>query len=157
MKYLYLIALLLLLIVFAVFLYLCLRKTDQVKLQPWTGDQLRDVMAIIKPLLPVDIDQHSVECLVSDLSRKMSFKDFKAKNSNQQYESLFGVKGRWANCMKQNMIAAFMKMTNNGPCSLCIIGTLEQTYSPFDFNHKNDADLKTILEKIMISCDVCKN
>ena len=157
MKYLYSIAILVLLILFAVVLYLCLRKTDKSSpLQPWTGDQLNRMMAIINPMLTKYDDKESVECLVSDVSRKMSFNDFAAKNTTQQYEALFGVKGKWADCTKRNIIKALMETTQNGPCSLCVVGTLEQNYSPFDVNHKSDSDKKAVLTQVMMSCDVCK-
>jgi hypothetical protein len=158
MKYLYSIAILVLLIVFAVVLYLCLRKTDKsTPLQPWTGDQLNRMMDIIRPMLPSDIDKESVECLVSDVSRKMSFDDFVSKNSTKQYEALFGVKGKWADCTKRNIMKAVMGITKNGPCSLCIVGTLEQNYSPFDVNHKSDSDKQAVLTQVMMSCDACKS
>ena len=142
-----------------VVLYLCLRKTDTpAPLQPWTGDQLMIALDAVRPMLPTNkvIDKEYVDCLVSDISRKMSFKDFTSKNDTQRYDALFGVKGKWADCTKRDLVNIFMKTTNNGPCSLCVAGTLEQNYSPFEINNKSEQDLIVILQKVAMSCDVCK-
>jgi hypothetical protein len=155
----YKVAILVLLILFAVVLYLLLRKTDtSAPLQPWTGDQLMIALDAVRPMLPTNrvLDKEYVNCLVSDLSRKMSFKDFTSKNDTQRYEALFGVKGKWADCTKRDLVNTFMKTTNNGPCSLCVAGTLEQNYSPFEINNKSEQDLIVILQKVFMSCDVCK-
>jgi hypothetical protein len=82
--------------------------------------------------------------------------DFTSKNDTQRYEALFGVKGKWADCTKRDLVNTFMKTTNNGPCSLCVAGTLEQNYSPFEINNKSEKDLIVILQKVFMSCDVCK-
>jgi hypothetical protein len=153
------------LITVGVVLYLFLRKKDtaapgtspSTALQPWTNDQLIMTLDAIRKMLPKDIDKQSTDCLISELSRKMSFKDFMSKNDTQRYDALFGVKGQFSDCMKRNMIHALMETTKNGPCSLCVVGTLEQNYSPFDINTKSEKDIGAIIEQIMMSCDACKS
>ena len=42
------------------------------------------------------------------------------------------------------------------PCALCIIGTLEQQYSPIDITNMKKEDLENIMKTVIMSCTTCK-
>ena len=72
---------------------------ENCKLQPWTGDQLVRSFDLFRSILPTE-DDNMLECVISELSRKMSFKDFLAQNNIQRFQSILGLK---ENCMKHCM------------------------------------------------------
>lgn len=76
-------------------------------MNPWTGDQLTSTFNMLSKstILPPDMakDKNLIQCFVSELSRKMSFKDFQTKNDAQILQiiqSFLDVKGNWSDCMK---------------------------------------------------------
>ena len=72
---------------------------ENCKLQPWTDDQLVRSFDLFRSILPTE-DDNMLECVISELSRKMSFKDFLAQNNIQRFQSILGLK---ENCMKHCM------------------------------------------------------
>lgn len=134
-------------------------KNQPQPLQPWTGDQLNRFFDIIRPILPKQLqenpDQSLLKCLVSELSRKMSFKDFVNQSNSKKLESLFGVKGQWSNCIKDGLKN---DMKNNlkdisDSCVSCTISTLEQNFSPIGMSKE---EFSKNLMDIISHCDSCK-
>ena len=155
----------LILVVFGLVLYLCLRKnTCQPCLQPWTGEQLTSTFNMLSTstILPPDMakDKNLIQCFVSELSRKMSFKDFQTKNDAQIREIILGVKGNWSNCMKNSLMENLLSIKKpkalSNDCVKCIIGTLEQQYSPIDITNMKKEDLENIMKTVIMSCPPCK-
>ena len=150
----------LILVVFGLVLYLCLRKnTCQPCLQPWTGDQLNTSFDLFRSILPTE-ENKMLKCLISELSRKMSFKDFLAQNNTERLESILGVKGNWSNCMKNSLMENLLSIKKpkalSNDCVKCIIGTLEQQYSPIDITNMKKEDLENIMKTVIMSCTTCK-
>ena len=88
---------------FVLVLYFC-NKTKPLETfyQPWTGDQLAYSFYLFRSILPTE-DENMLECLVSELSRKMSFKDFLAQNNTERFKSILGLKENcMKHCIKQN-------------------------------------------------------
>ena len=127
-------------------------------LQPWTGDQLGSSLDLLRSMLPPNMasDQNLLECLLSELSRKMSFTDFVNKNNEQRLESVLGVKGNWSGCMNK-FFMSFMNIPKelnlSIPCISCVAGKLEQNYSPIDIIKMNkDGSISDIFMKYYDSC-----
>jgi hypothetical protein len=131
-------------------------------LQPWTGDQLTRSLDLLRSILSPNMkkDKKLIECLISELSRTMSFKDFINQNDKQRIQSVLGVKGNWSSCMKKDLMEQLLSLKDpkplSPPCVLCIIGTLEQKYSPFDISNMKTEDLKTVMKTVIMSCEPCK-
>ena len=133
-------------------------------LQPWTGEQLTSTFNMLSTstILPPDMakDKNLIQCFVSELSRKMSFKDFQTKNDAQIREIILGVKGNWSNCMKNSLMENLLSIKKpkalSTDCVKCIIGTLEQQYSPIDITNMKKEDLENIMKTVIMSCPPCK-
>jgi len=131
-------------------------------LQPWTGDQLTRSFDLFRSILPRNMasDKNLIECFISELSRKMSFKDFINQNDKQRLESVLGVKGNWSSCMKKDLMEQLLSLKDPKPlspsCVLCIIGTLEQKYSPLDISNMKTENLNSVMKNVIMSCAPCK-
>ena len=146
----------LILVVFGLVLYLCLRKnTCQPCLQPWTGDQLNTSFDLFRSILPTE-DDNMLKCLISELSRKMSFEDFKAKNNTQRLQSILYIK---ENCLQPwtgeqltstfNMLSTSTilppDMAKDKNLIQCFVSELSRKMSFKDFQTKNDAQIREII------------
>ena len=87
----------------------------------------------------------------------LSFKDFIAKSDTDKKNLLknispkcFGIKGKWTDDLKRDMMNLLVnKQKVEGPCSLCIVGTLEQNYDPMQLTSNEAMD---IMKNVMIQC-----
>jgi len=139
-------------IVLAIILILLLKddKKDDKKdslLQPWTGDQLAMSLGIVGKLLAnLSPSKEQIECLISELSRKMSFKDFINENDNDKLASLLGMKGKWSECVKKiyTSIVQIIIYEIDPKSELlpsCVIKKLEENYSPLELNRAVITDI----------------
>ena len=81
---------------------LYIKENCKPQLQPWTGDQLASSFDLFRSILPTE-DENMLECVISELSRKMSFKDFLAQNNTERFKSILGLKENcMKHCIKQN-------------------------------------------------------
>jgi hypothetical protein len=143
------------LLVVAVCLYFFLHKKDNknnnLPTNIWTGDQLKQSLDIIKALYPNPPLQNILQQLVSELSKKVSFKDF--MSSNNKYELVYGVKGKWSDTLKNYIIQSLMdKRKIKSNCASCIVGKLENEYSPKDFNNFNVEDMNKAVDLMLKKC-----
>jgi hypothetical protein len=129
-------------IVLAIILILLLKKDDKKDslLQPWTGDQLTRSFDIVRKLIPnLSPSKEQIECLISELSRKMSFKDFINENDNDRLLSLLGMKGKWSECTKKIYTPIVQRIiyqidATSKLLPSFVIKRLEESYSPYDLN-----------------------
>lgn len=134
-------------------------------LQPWTGDQLNKTMDEFHRLYKSyggTISDDQLECYVYELSTIISFDDFMKKTegdklnfTQQLYQKCSdypGVKGKWSDVLKQQILTDLITKKNMKPaCAMCVVGTLEQNYDPSKMN-------KDIFSKIMPNIlDKCKS
>ena len=151
-----------------VFVLICLldqKKSDpQPKppqpLQPWTGDELSLVLKMLKSKGPGTPPDDVLECIVSNLSRVISYKDLMSKSEEEQKNltkkagniCLLGVKGKWTILFKGEILNGLMKKMNGG-CALCMLEKAEQNYDPTQINENN---LPQIITSFMTHCkDYC--
>lgn len=131
-------------------------KNQPQPLQPWTVEQINRVFDIIRPILPKQLqenpNQQEFQCLVSELSRKISFKDFVNQSDSQKLESFFGIKGKWSQCMRNSVKKVLMEKMNNDLSVPCIIDRLEQTFSPHDINNMTIEDFSKNVMDIILHC-----
>jgi hypothetical protein len=150
------------LVVMALVLYLCLRKKScppSPPCQPCPSLSPDRISDILRSILPPNVasDKDLIECILTELSRKMSFTDFVNQNNKQRLESILGVKGNWSGCMNK-FFMSFIKIPKDlnlpTPCISCIAGKLQNTYSPIDIiNMNKDGSINNIF---MNSYDSCK-
>ena len=129
-------------------------------LQPWTGDELSLVLKMLKSKGPGTPPDDVLECIVSNLSRVISYKDLMSKSEEEQKNlikkagniCLLGVKGKWTALFKKEILNILMKKMNGG-CALCMLETAEQNYDPTQINENN---LPQIITSFMTHCkDYC--
>ena len=144
-------------------LYLVLNPN---KLQPWTGDQLARCMDILRSLSKGELSDDTLKCFVHELSVTLSFKDFVAKSDDDKNKLLrkispkcplpdIGMKGKWNDVVKKNLMNLLMTQKHlDGPCALCVVGTLEQNFEPKDITSKLDSVIADVIEKC---AEVCHN
>jgi saccharopine dehydrogenase-like NADP-dependent oxidoreductase len=66
-----------------------------------------------------------------------------------------GVKGKWADFVKKQLVKKLMVLYNNGVCTLCIVGRLEQEYDPTKFLYDTssfDSELSHVMEECVHEC-----
>jgi hypothetical protein len=132
-------------------------------LQPWTEDQFKKTMDEFNRLSKLyggTISDDQLECYVLEVSKIISFDDFMKKTdgdklsfTQQLYQKCFdypGVKGKWSDVLKQQILTDLITKKNMKPaCAMCIIGTLEQNYDPSEINQNN---LSQIIPNISDKC-----
>ena len=148
-----------------VFVLICLldqKKSDpQPKppqpLQPWTGDELSLVLKMLKSKGPGTPPDDVLECIVSELSRVISYKDFMNKTYEEQLslvnrKCLLGVKGRWSDLFKKSIMKVIMGQYKNmsSVCLLCLINTAEIKYDPKEIHVYS-------LSQILNNLDECRH
>ena len=145
------IILVLVLVGIIVYLFLTSKNINQ-SLQPWTGDESSKSFAIISLMDSQPLSQDILQQLVNELSRKVSFQDF-VNTTNAGYNLVYGVRGKWCDTMKKNLVQKLMKEnTMKGECVLCIVGALEQGYSPKEINNFNEDQSKEVMKLMMTIC-----
>jgi len=140
------------LVLTSVVLYLVLQKKKNDS-SSWTEEQINQSFDIIRELdsQKNNPPQNILQELVSELSQKVSFKDF--VNSNDKYSLVFGVRGKWCDTMKKVILQNLMKKnTIKGECALCIVGTLESAYTPKEINNFNDDETKKVMALMFNIC-----
>jgi hypothetical protein len=147
------------LVVMALVLYLCLRKKSCPPSPPCPSVSPYRIPDILRSMLPANVasDKDLIDCILTELSRKMSFTDFINQNNKQRLESILGVKGNWSGCMNK-FFMSFINIPKDlnlpTPCISCIAGKLQNTYSPIDIiNMNKDGSINNIF---MNSYDSCK-
>ena len=151
------------LVIMALVLYLCLRKKSCPPshsqpcppFPPCPSDRIYDILRSILPP-KVASDKDLIDCIFTELSNKMSFKDFVNKNNEQRLESVLGVKGNWSGCMNK-FFMSFMNIPKelnlSSPCISCVAVKLEQNYSPIDIIKMNkDGSINQIFMNSYESC-----
>ena len=161
-----------------VFVLICLldqKKSDPQPPQPkppkpqplfWTGDQLSTVLQYLKSKInlkskgtefPDGITDDVLECIVSELSRVISYKDFMNKTYEEQLslvnrKCLLGVKGRWSDLFKKSIMKVIMGQYKNmsSVCLLCLINTAEIKYDPKEIHVYS-------LSQILNNLDECRH
>ena len=146
------IILVLVLVGIIVYLFLTSKNINQ-SLQPWTGDESSKSFAIISLMDSQPLSQDILQQLVSELSRKVSFQDFVNANADDRYSLVYGVRGKWCDTMKEVIVQKLMK-ENNMKCKyvICIVGALEQRYSPKEINNFNEDQSKEVMKLMMTIC-----
>ena len=146
------IILVLLLVGIIVYLFLTSKNINQ-SLQPWTGDESSKSFDIIRLLDPQPLSQDILQQLISELSRKVSFQDFVNANTDDRYSLVYGVRGKWCDTMKEVIVQKLMKENNmKCKCVICIVGALEQGYSPKEINNFNEDQSKEVMKLMMTIC-----
>lgn len=138
-----------LLLVMALVLYLCLSKKSYKPFEHVSPDRIPD---IIRSLLSDNIkaiNQDNFNCFSAELLNKI---DFINQNKTQRLESILGIKGNWSNCLKKQFLNYFKIMSIDMPKSMCIIGKMEQQYSPSEINNMSNDKFRDILYNIVVSC-----
>ena len=147
------IILVLILVGIIVYLFLTKNTAQSQPLQPWTGDQLNRSFDIIRLLDPQPLSQDILQQLISELSRKVSFQDFVNANTDDRYSLVYGVRGKWCDTMKEVIVQKLMKENNmKCKCVICIVGALEQGYSPKEINNFNEDQSKEVMKLMMTIC-----
>ena len=146
------IILVLVLVGIIVYLFLTSKNINQ-SLQPWTGDESSKSFAIISLMDSQPLSQDILQQLVNELSRKVSFQDFVNANADDRYSLVYGVRGKWCDTMKEVIVQKLMK-ENNMKCKyvICIVGALEQRYSPKEINNFNEDQSKEVMKLMMTIC-----
>ena len=108
---------------------------------------------IIRLLDPQPLSQDILQQLISELSRKVSFQDFVNANTDDRYSLVYGVRGKWCDTMKEVIVQKLMKENNmKCKCVICIVGALEQRYSPKEINNFNEDQSKEVMKLMMTIC-----
>ena len=121
------------------------KKQPQPQPQPqpqtvWSSNDNDQCLDLLRMYSNGQLTDDVLKELIKYISVQMTYKQFvdmkkedKLKMLKELTIKVSGVKGKWADFVKKQLVQKLMALKNKGECALCIVGRLEQEYDPSKF------------------------
>jgi hypothetical protein len=128
----------------------------------WSSDDNDRCVDLLRMYSEGQLTDDVLKEMIKYISIQMTYKQFldmKKEDKLQMLKDLTikvsGVKGKWADFVKKQLVKKLMVLYNNGVCTLCIVGRLEQEYDPTKFLYDAssfDIELSHVMEECVHEC-----